>query len=112
MIIALIGIGIIILFGTTQLNLNYTEYVTALTTTGILTAINLFCCIVVFTWRNNLIDLQREIFNSVVPPACPTSPAQPPCTPSYYQMEDNKACKQLPEDSPPAYDTVVPNTGK
>lgn len=107
MIIALIGIGIIILFGTTKLNLNYTEFVTALTTTGILTAINLFCCIVVFTLRTNLIELQRDRFHSVVPIACP---AQPPCPSSHYQMGDTQT--QLPEDAPPAYDTVVANTGK
>ena len=34
--------------------MNYTEYVTSLTTMAIIIAINLFCCIVVFTFKNYL----------------------------------------------------------
>jgi len=54
LVLALVGIGIVILFGTTKLSMNYTEYVTSLITMGTCTAINLFCCIVVFTLRKNL----------------------------------------------------------
>ena len=35
--------------------MNYTEYMIALIIMGILTAINLFCCIVVFTFRAGLV---------------------------------------------------------
>ena len=44
-----------ILFGTTKFSLNYSEYVTVLSLMGFMTGVTLFCWIVVFTFRKNLL---------------------------------------------------------
>ena len=38
------------------MNLNYPEYITSLAVTGVLTAVNLFCWLVIFTFRNSLLQ--------------------------------------------------------
>ena len=50
----------IILFGTASpLELNYSEYVTVLSLMGFTTGVTLFCWIVVFTFRKNLLMIAK-----------------------------------------------------
>merc|ERR1712133_252977 len=59
-IIAMIMIVYIILFGTASpLELNYSEYVTVLSLMGFTTGVTLFCWIVVFTFRKNLLMIAK-----------------------------------------------------
>ena len=44
-----------ILFGTSTFKLNYSEYVTMLSLMGFHTGVTLFCWMVVFTFRKNLL---------------------------------------------------------
>ena len=53
-------IGITVFFGTNKLELNYSEYVSSLTILGMVTGIDLFCCIVVFQFRHNTL-MERQI---------------------------------------------------
>jgi len=112
MMITMIFIGYTILFGTSKLLLNYNEYVTSLIIMGIITAINLFCWIVIFTFRQNLImEAQRSSsVNFELQPVngqCPAvlMPNAPP--PSYYEPEGSKECKPPLEDAPPEYEVAV-----
>eukprot|EP00092_Neocalanus_flemingeri_P008893 GFUD01009568.1.p1 GENE.GFUD01009568.1~~GFUD01009568.1.p1 ORF type:complete len:261 (+),score=78.34 GFUD01009568.1:259-1041(+) len=113
MMIAMVFIGITILFGTTKLNLNYNEYVTSLTIMGMVTGINLFCWIVVFTFRKNLImEAQIERVPSEMEFSAVNNqqssmliPNAPP--PPYNEIEGYKECKPPPEDSPPEYEEAV-----
>eukprot|EP00092_Neocalanus_flemingeri_P006255 GFUD01006729.1.p1 GENE.GFUD01006729.1~~GFUD01006729.1.p1 ORF type:complete len:249 (+),score=73.17 GFUD01006729.1:268-1014(+) len=101
MMIAMVFIGFTILFGTTKLNLNYNEYVTSLIVIGMVTGITLFCWIVVFTFRNNLImeaQIERIPSGTLIPNTSP---------PSYNEIEGYKECKPPPEDSPPEYEEAV-----
>jgi len=108
LVIAMICIVITILFGTTKLSLNYEEYVASLTTLGIFTAVSLFCWIVVFTFRKNLV-LETQI-SLLVPPSSPAITPRCPASappPSYYETEGYKECKPPPEDPPPEYEEAV-----
>ena len=103
-------IVVTILFGTTKLSLNYGEYVTSLTILGMFTAINLFCWIVVFTFRKSMVmvtqmarTLDHPSTNTLQPSVMP--PNAPP--PSYYETEGYKDCKPPPEDAPPEYEEAV-----
>eukprot|EP00092_Neocalanus_flemingeri_P093160 GFUD01118378.1.p1 GENE.GFUD01118378.1~~GFUD01118378.1.p1 ORF type:complete len:243 (+),score=68.26 GFUD01118378.1:325-1053(+) len=114
MMIAMVFIGFTILFGTTKLNLNYSEYVTSLTIMGMVTGINLFCWIVVFTFRKNLIiEAHLDRFPSGsdelsgVNNHCPSRLMPNPPPPSYYEIEGYKECKPPPEESPPDYEAAV-----
>ena len=71
------------------------------------TAINLFCWIVVFTFRKNMAmesqmarTLDLPSTNTLQPCALP--PNAPP--PSYYETEGYKDCKPPPEEAPPEYE--------
>jgi len=110
--ITMIFIGYTILFGTTKLLLNYNEYVICLIIMGIITAVNLFCWIVIFTFRQNLVlEAQRSSpVNFDLPPVnvqCPAvfMPNAPP--PPYYKPEGSKDCKPPLEDAPPEYEAAV-----
>lgn len=54
MLLSMILIVVVLLFGTTKLELTYNEWVTGLALLGLLTGANFFCWIVVFTLRKNL----------------------------------------------------------
>ena len=109
-----VGIVGTLLFGTTKLSLNYNEYVTSLTIMGMVTGINLFCWIVVFTFRKNLlmeVHLQRspsctDELSSVNNRCSSTLKANAP-PPSYYEIEGYRECKLPPEDSPPEYEAAA-----
>jgi len=108
MMIAMFCIGVTILFGTTKLGLNYNEYVTSLTIMGVFTGINLFCWLVVFSFRKYLImESQRVPF--VVDDECWSNlmPNMPP--PTYYEIEGLKVskCPQSSEDAPPEYEAAI-----
>jgi len=111
MMIAMFCIGVTILFGTTKLGLNYNEYVTSLTIMGVFTGINLFCWLVIFSFRKYLImEAQRVQVPTVVDDdGCRSNlmPNMPP--PSYYEIEGFKVskCPQPPEDAPPEYEAAV-----
>jgi len=101
-------IGVTILFGTTKLSLNYSEYVTSLAIMGLITGINLFCWIVVFTFRKNLMmEAQSIHLPSVVAIQCPG--ISNPSPPSYYEIEGYQDCKPppCPEEAPPEYEAAV-----
>ena len=100
-----------ILFGTTKLSLNYGEYVTSLTILGMFTATNLFCWIVVFTFRKNMVlesmmnrhpSRTHDASSAITQPLTPNAPP-----PSYYETEGYKDCKPPPEDAPPEYEEAV-----
>merc|ERR1719318_1816573 len=112
LMIAMVCIVVTILFGTTKLSLNYSEYVTSLTILGMFTAINLFCWIVVFTFRKNLM-MESHMGRQCVTPDDPSSnhlpfsqtPNAPP--PTYYETEGFKDCKPPPEEAPPQYEEAI-----
>jgi len=108
MMIAMFCIGVTVLFGTTKLNMNYNEYVTSLAIMGVITGINLFCWIVVFTFRKNLMmESESSRFPSDLDSQCPPMPN--PSPPSYYEIEGYQDCKTppCPEDAPPEYEAAV-----
>lgn len=110
LMIAMVCIVVTILFGTTKLSLNYSEYVTTLTILGMFTAVNLFCWIVVFTFRKNLIlesQMSGECPRSDDPSSvCTTqTPHAPP--PTYYETEGYKDCKPPQEEAPPEYEEAL-----
>ena len=94
-----------ILFGTTKFSLNYSEYVTVLSLMGFMTGVTLFCWIVVFTFRKNLL---MEAEYSPRPEAGKfvgeQHPSAPP--PAYSEIE---GCSGPPceEAGPPGYDVVM-----
>jgi len=112
LMIAIVCIVVTILFGTTKLSLNYSEYVTTLTILGMFTAINLFCWIVVFTFRKNLM-MESQMGRHCLTPDDPSSnhlpftqtPNAPP--PTYYETEGFKDCKPPPEEAPPQYEEAI-----
>ena len=88
--------------------MNYNEYVTSLAIMGVITGINLFCWIVVFTFRKNLMmEAERSRFPSDLDSQCPPMPN--PSPPSYYELEGYQDCKPppCPEDAPPEYEAAV-----
>jgi len=129
-IMAMIMIIYTILFGMSTFKWNYSEYVTMLSVMGFLTGATLFCWIVVFTFRKNLLMVAKY---SLAPNAqstglsngsqdntkCPStnSPSAPP--PAYSDI-DTSSWKPSPEASasgaepkdepgPPGYEDVVGN---
>jgi len=114
-VIAMIMIVFIILFGTTKFGLSYSEYVTLLTLMGFMTGVTLFCWIVIFTFRKNLlmeseISLRPEMGQggpkSVVDPS--GSPSAPP--PAYSEIEGwrcGEPSEPREEPGPPGYDVVM-----
>jgi len=126
-IMAMIMIIYTILFGMSTFKWTYSEYVTMLSVMGFLTGATLFCWIVVFTFRKNLLMVAKY---SLAPTAqstglsngsqdsskCPsTSPSAPP--PAYSDI-DTSSWKPSPEASsagaepkdepgPPGYEDVV-----
>ena len=109
MMFSQVCIVVTILFGTTKLSLNYSEYVTSLTVLGMFTAINLFCWIVVFTFRKNMVMESQMVRTDDPSPVSGHHPSAPPNVPppSYYEVECYKECKLPPEDAPPEYEEAV-----
>lgn len=120
-IIAMILIVYIILFGTASpLELNYSEYVTVLSLMGFTTGVTLFCWIVVFTFRKNLLMIAKY---SITPTdgrdssSCPdkTSSAPPSAPPPAYSEIDTTSWNSSnkpqvePQDEPgpPGYEAVM-----
>ena len=102
----------IILFGTTKFRLSYSEYVTLLTLMGFMTGVTLFCWIVIFTFRKNLlmeseISLRPEMGEggpkSVADPS--SAPTAPP--PAYSEIERWRCGAPSEEPGPPGYDVVM-----
>jgi len=111
-VIAMIMIVFIILFGTTKFGLSYSEYVTLLSLMGFMTGVTLFCWIVIFTFRKNLLMeaefcLRPEMGStgpkSVVDPG--TAPSAPP--PAYSEIERWRCGAPSEEAGPPGYDVVM-----
>lgn len=111
-VIAMIMIVFIILFGTTKFSLSYSEYVTLLSLMGFMTGVTLFCWIVIFTFRKNLLmeaelSLRPEMGSagpkSVVDPR--TAPSAPP--PAYSEIERWRGAGPSEEAGPPGYDVVM-----
>lgn len=110
LMIAMVCIVVTVLFGTTKLSLNYSEYVTSLTVLGMFTAISLFCWIVVFTFRKNMVIESQMVRTDDPSPVSGQHPSAPPPNvppPSYYEVECYKECKPPPEDAPPEYEEAV-----
>ena len=98
-----------ILFGTTKFSLNYSEYVTVLSLMGFMTGVTLFCWIVVFTFRKNLL---MEAEYSPRPEAGKfvgeQHPSAPP--PAYSEIEGwrcGEPSEPREEPGPPGYDVVM-----
>jgi len=109
-VIAMIMIVFTILFGTTKFNLNYSEYVTVLSLMGFMTGVTLFCWIVVFTFRKNLLmeseysaGGQTRAGGKFVGDHHPTAPP-----PAYSEIEglDGRG-PPSEEPGPPGYDVVM-----
>lgn len=102
--ICMIMIVVTIFWGTTKLDFNHSEYVTALTILGLITGINLFCVIVVFQFRHNTLLEAQLVLEADYCPPCSTAPPLPP--PSYDEVA--KSDLKLPmEDGPPEYEAAV-----
>ena len=102
----------IILFGTTKFSLSYSEYVTLLVLMGFMTGVTLFCWIVIFTFRKNLLmesefSLRPEMGSVGPKPVLDPSshPTAPP--PAYSEIEDWKCGAPSEEPGPPGYDVVM-----
>jgi len=112
--VCMVCIGITVFFGTNKLELNYSEYVSSLTILGLVTGLDLFCCIVVFQFRHNTI-LERQIqlaahFETPLGTSGTAPPSNPP-PPPYSELEKT-GCQQkvqgLPlEEGPPEYEVAV-----
>lgn len=106
--ICMIGIVITIFWGTTKLGLSQSEWVSVLTTLGLVTGINLFCVIVVFQFRHNTLLEERISLEADFSAPCGTAPPLPP--PSYEEVARGD-CKLPLEDGPPEYDAAVAMLG-
>jgi len=107
--VCMICIGITVFFGTNKLDLNYSEYVTSLTVLGLVTGVNLFCCIVVFQFRHNTVmERQMQLASQFEGPGCSGPPPSNPPPPSYDEVEQTTKPKAPPlEDGPPEYEAAV-----
>lgn len=107
-VIAMIMIVFTILFGTTKFSLNYSEYVTVLSLMGFMTGVTLFCWIVIFTYRKNLL-MEAEF--SVRPEAgvgkCSAEPTPSAPPPAYSEIEQWRSGPPCEEPGPPGYDVVM-----
>ena len=56
MCVLLVLIALLFIFGYHRLGYDYTEYVSALSVLGVVAAVHLFCCLVVFQFRKNMLD--------------------------------------------------------
>jgi len=117
-VIAMIMIVFIILFGTTKFRLSYSEYVTLLSLMGFMTGVTLFCWIVIFTFRKNLLMeaefALRPEMGSVGPKSVVDGSAAPTAPPPAYSEIENWRCgapgapgAPSEEPGPPGYDTVM-----
>ena len=102
----------IILFGTTKFSLSYSEYVTLLVLMGFMTGVTLFCWIVIFTFRKNLLMESEYSLRPEMGSAGPKSvvdqsghPTAPP--PAYSEIEDWRCGAPSEEPGPPGYDVVM-----
>ena len=62
----------LLFFGSGQMRLNYSEFCSSLAGVGLVTAVHLFCCIVVFQYRRNMIveaSIERENNSTGIRPA-------------------------------------------
>ena len=77
-----------ILFGTTKFSLSYSEYVTLLSVMGFMTGVTLFCWIVIFTFRKNLLMeseySRRPEMGSVGPKSVVDQSGHPTAPPPAY----------------------------
>ena len=109
----------IILFGTTKFSLSYSEYVTLLSVMGFMTGVTLFCWIVIFTFRKNLLmeaefALRPEL-GSVGPKSVVDGSAAPTAPPPAYSEIENwrsggaggAGGAPSEEPGPPGYEAVM-----
>lgn len=106
--ILMIFIVMLVFMGTGRYSLNYQEYVTSLAILSLLAGTNMFCSIVVFQFRQNLLVEARiaaaGFSDSLqVYPSCPApTTAAPP--PSYEELSNLKVPL---EQGPPEYEAAV-----
>jgi len=110
MLLSMILIVVVLLFGTTKLELTYNEWVTGLALLGLLTGANFFCWIVVFTLRKNLMmegQIERSCSTDAGVQCSSLLPTAPP--PSYREVEEKGGPPRRlqEEDAPPGYDAVM-----
>jgi len=120
MVMSMILIVFTILFGTSTFKLNYSEYVTMLSLMGFHTGVTLFCWMVVFTFRKNLLMTAKYSLapsqsagaaDSVDLASKSAPPSAPP--PAYSEIDLAASWKpQSPsqpqdEPGPPGYDVVM-----
>lgn len=101
----------IILFGTTKFRLSYSEYVTLLSVMGFMTGVTLFCWIVIFTFRKNLLmeaefALRPELGSAGPKSVVDGSTAATAPPPAYSEIESWR-CGPSEEPGPPGYDAVM-----
>lgn len=109
----MIFVVMLVFFGAGRHSLNYQEYVTCLAILSLLAGINMFCCIVVFQFRQNLLQEARIaalgrpddcLWPGGGEPAACTAPVACAPPPSYEEL----ASLKVPLDQgPPDYDAAV-----
>lgn len=106
--ILMIFVVMLVFMGTGRYSLNYQEYVASLSILALLAGTNLFCCIVVFQFRQNLL-LEARIAAAVEAEGCQVFPSCPALAtggppPSYEEL---RSIKVPLEQGPPEYEAAV-----
>lgn len=108
--ILLVLLGMLMFFGSGQMDLTYSQFCSALVMVGLGTAVHLFCCIVVFQYRRNvmveaIIESERAGLMSSAPPLLQNSP--PPSYDEVSAYKDVEAKIPMDVEQPPEYDAAM-----
>jgi len=105
--ILMVMIFMLVFFGASRNSLSYQEYVSSLSILSLLAGTDMFCCIVIFQFRRNLIieaTLERE---DSVTHGRPTAPSSSP-PPAYEVAAPGHPPVKVPlEEPPPEYEAAM-----
>ena len=101
----------LVFFGSSRNSLSYQEYVSCLSLLSLLVGTDMFCCIVVFQFRRNLVLESRiQIQESVNHPGGFLPSSSPP--PAYEDAAPGAPPLKVPlEEPPPEYEAAIAMLG-
>lgn len=110
--ILLVLLGMLMFFGSGRMDLSYSQFCSALVMVGLGTAVHLFCCIVVFQYRRNvmveaIIQSERAGMISSAPPLLGNTPPPSYDEVSAYKDIEAKASLDKDVEQPPEYDAAM-----
>jgi len=104
-LLCMVGIVMTLFWGTTTFELTHNEYITFLVILGLIMGINLFCIIVVFQFRHNILLEQRLVRDSVL---LSQNPGSAPLLTTPLDEEISRQDSKPPiEEGPPAYEDAM-----